>query len=174
MPGQSLISSPISSQSSQTFFFAYASDVAEYQPSNKSTLSRVFDWGLAKVENIYDGKLVKDLIATFILKCDHIVTIMFHSFRELTLSYNDLHTKEVERLDQFDVEFRDLVKLRNKIDRKCLYSTSVEDRALCIDNGMDIHNKINDLRIQRTKSEGNVERYKGMIEWCALYNNWFC
>ena len=174
MPGQSLFSSPISSQSSQTFSFAYASDVAEYQPSNKSTLSRVFDWGLAKVENIYDGKLVKDLIATFILKCDHIVTIMFHSFRELTLSYNDLHTKEVERLDQFDVEFRDLVKLRNKIDRKCLYSTSVEDRALCIDNGMDIHNKINDLRIQRTKSEGNVERYKGMIEWCASYNNWFC
>mmetsp|Transcript_30429 Transcript_30429/g.55213 ORF Transcript_30429/g.55213 Transcript_30429/m.55213 type:complete len:225 (+) Transcript_30429:38-712(+) len=149
--------------------------VAEYQPSNKKGgIGRVLDWGLAKLENIYDGDLVSDLIMAFIAKCDHIFAIMIHSFKEVTLSYDELHKKEVDRLVQFDNEFKNLVKLRNKIDRKCLYSSTADDRSLCIDKGIEIHDKIQDLRSQRSKSSDAIERYKEMIDWCASYKNWFC
>ncbi|KAL9178489.1 hypothetical protein ACHAXT_001827 [Thalassiosira profunda] len=146
--------------------------VAEFS-HHKKGLGRLVDWGLAKIEKVYDVG-VSDLFAAFKVKCDHLVTIMIHSFRDLTLSYETLHEKEVGRLKDFDDEFRDLVKMRNKIDRKCLYSTNAEDRSLCIEKGIDIHRKIEDLRGQRTKSAAAIERYKGMIEWCASYNNWFC
>ena len=149
--------------------------VSTYQPiKKKGGFGRVLDWGLAKLENVYDGVLVSDLISAFIAKCDHIVTIMIHSFKELTMPYEKLHEKEVERLGQFDQEFKDLVKLRNKIDRKCLYSTNVEDRSMCIDKGVELHEKIQTLRSQRVKSAHSIERYMDMIEWCASYNNWFC
>mmetsp|Transcript_34233 Transcript_34233/g.72078 ORF Transcript_34233/g.72078 Transcript_34233/m.72078 type:complete len:194 (+) Transcript_34233:308-889(+) len=150
--------------------------LAEYQPAKKKGgIGRVLDWGLAKLEHAYDGGLlVSDLIAAFITKCDHIIAIMIHSFRDMTLSYEELHEKEKEHLQQFDQEFRGLVKLRNKIDRKCLYSKSADDRSLCIDRGIEIHEKIQELRSQRLKSEGAIERYKGMIDWCGGYNNWFC
>ena len=137
----------------------------------------MLNWGLARVENIYDGKLfnIKDLIQTFIIKCDHIVTLMLHSWiPSLTSSYDELHMKEVNNLQKFDVEFRDLIKLRNKIDRKCLYSSSQDDRSVCVANGMDIHNKIVDLKKERIKSEKLVDRYARMMEWCKDYNNWFC
>ncbi|KAL9178488.1 hypothetical protein ACHAXT_001826 [Thalassiosira profunda] len=145
--------------------------VAEF--SHKKGLGRLVDWGLAKIEKVYDVG-VSDLFAAFKVKCDHLVTIMIHSFRDLTLSYETLHEKEAGRLKDFDDEFRDLVKMRNKIDRKCLYSTNTEDRSLCIAKGIDIHSKIEDLRGQRTKSAAAIERYKGMIEWCATWSNWFC
>ncbi|KAL7523827.1 hypothetical protein ACHAXR_000348, partial [Thalassiosira sp. AJA248-18] len=154
---------------------AAANIVAEYQPSKKKIgLGRVIDWGLAKLENIYDGVLVSDLITDFIAKCDHIFGIMIHSFKEMTLTYDELREKEVGRLGRFDKEFRDLVKLRNKIDRKCLYTSDVEDRSLCVDKGIEIHDKIQDLRSQRSKSAESIERYKDMISWCASYKNWFC
>lgn len=160
--------------------FAYASDVAHYQSSTsqkkKNKLSHILNWGLAKVENIYDGKFnVKDLIQTFIMKCDHIVTFMLHSWiPSLTQSYTKLHTKEVNNLQKFDEEFRDLIKLRNKIDRKCLYSSSTDDRSICVANGMDIHNKIADLKKERIKSERLIDRYDKMMDWCKDYGNWFC
>lgn len=154
---------------------AVADVVVEYQPIKKKRgLGSVFDWGLAKIENIYDGILVSDLITAFFEGVDHIFGLMIHSFREMKLSYDELHKKEVERLGQFDKEFRELKKLRNKIDRKCLYTGNVEDRSLCIDKGIEIHDKIQDLRSQRMKSEKSIERYKEMIGWCASYNNWFC
>lgn len=134
----------------------------------------MLEWGLAKLENIYDGVLVLDLITAFVEKCDHIVAIMIHSFKEITLPYDELHEMEVERLGQFDEEFRGLVKLRNKIDRKCLYTKSVEDRSLCIERGIEIHGKIQDLRSQRLKSADSIQRYEGMLVWCKLYNNWIC
>ena len=149
--------------------------VAEYKPIKKQHgLKRVINWGLAKIENLYDGILVSDLISAFITAADHIFAIMIHSFKELTLSYEELHTKEAERLGQFDTEFKHLVKLRNKIDRKCLYASNVEERSLCIDKGMEIQDRIQTLRSQRSKSEEAVGRYKEMIGWCESYNNWFC
>jgi len=92
----------------------------------------------------------------------------------MPLSYNELHEKEMERLGQFDGDFKDLVKLRHKIDRKCLYSSDVEERSLCIEKGIEIHDKIQDLRSQRSKTTDAIGRYDDMIEWCASYNNWFC
>lgn len=91
-----------------------------------------------------------------------------------TSSYEELHEKEVGRLVRFDTEFRELVKLRNRIDRKCLYSSSVEDRSLCVENGIGIHDKIQGLRSQRSKCSDSIERYEEMMEWCASYSNWFC
>lgn len=149
--------------------------VAEYQPiKKKRVIGRMIDWGVAKLENIYDGDLVSELITAFIAKCDHIFAIMIHSFKDMTLTYNELHENEVERLGQFDKEFRDLAKLRNKIDRKCLYSSSMDDRSFCIDKGIEINEKIASLRSQRLKSADSIERYKEMIHWCASYKNWFC
>lgn len=163
--------------------FASASEINE-PPASKTLilaeynkqhgLKRVINWGLAKIENLYDGILVSDLISAFITAADHIFAIMIHSFKELTLSYEELHTKEVERLGQFDTEFKSLVKLRNKIDRKCLYASNIEERSLCIDKGMEIQDRIQTLRSQRSTSEKGVERYKEMIGWCKSYNNWIC
>jgi len=172
--------SSTSSSSTISPSFAYASDVAHYQSSTsqkkKNKLSHILNWGLAKVENLYEGKFnVKDLIQTFIMKCDHIVTFMLHSWiPSLTQSYTKLHTKEVNNLQKFDSEFRDLIKLRNKIDRKCLYSSSTDDRSVCVANGMDIHNKIADLKKERIKSERLIDRYGKMMVWCKDYGNWFC
>ncbi|KAL7530882.1 hypothetical protein ACHAWF_003545 [Thalassiosira exigua] len=171
------------SASPSTLAYASASEgatsetnpVAAYEPSRKKKgLGRVLDWGLAKLEGVYDHVLVSDLITAFVAKCDNILAMMVHSVREMTMSYDELHEKEVTRLREFDEEFRDLVKLRNRIDRKCLYSRSVEDRSLCVEKGMDIQDKIRGLRSQRSKSESAIERYKDMIEWCASYNNWLC
>mmetsp|Transcript_34561 Transcript_34561/g.83610 ORF Transcript_34561/g.83610 Transcript_34561/m.83610 type:complete len:196 (+) Transcript_34561:201-788(+) len=149
--------------------------VAEYQPIKKKRgIGRMINWGLAKLENIYDGDLVSDLITAFIAKCDHIFATMIHSFKDMTLTYNELHESEVERLGQFDKEFKDLAKLRNKIDRKCLYSSTMDDRSLCIEKGIEINEKITTLRSQRSKSADSIERYKEMIIWCASYKNWFC
>lgn len=134
----------------------------------------MLDWGLAKLENIVDGVLVADLITAFITKCDDIFAIMIHSFKEMTLSYDELHEKEMERLGHFDKEFRDLVQLRQRIDRKCLYSSDMDDRSICIDKGIQIHQKIQSLRGQREKSAHSIERYQDMIDWCASYKNWFC
>ena len=79
----------------------------------------------------------------------------------------------MERLTQFDTEFADLVKLRNKIERKCLVG-STEERSLCVNKEIEIHEQIQDLRSRRLRSIANVERYKEMMEWCASYSNWFC
>jgi hypothetical protein len=149
--------------------------VVEYQPNEKKNgLGKIFDWGLAKVEQLYDGVKVSDLLSAFVTKCDHLIHIMVHSLNDMTLSYTDLHQKEVERLKRFDVEFKDLVKLRNKIDRKCMYATNVDDRSACVDKGININAKIIDLKNRRLKSIKTIDWYKGQIEWCASYNNWFC
>ncbi|KAL7441702.1 hypothetical protein ACHAXH_007305 [Discostella pseudostelligera] len=143
----------------------------------RGTIGRVLNWGLAKIENIMnDGILISDLISAFITKCDHMFAIMIHSVRDMFVSYDTLRRKEIERLAQFDVEFKDLVKLRHKIERKCLYSNNLnpEDRTLCVERGVEIRDKIQKLRSQRSKSAENIKRYENMHEWCAGFNNWFC
>ena len=102
--------------------------------------------------------------------------IMIHSLRDMFVSYETLRTNEIERLSQFDVEFKDLVKLRHKIERKCLYSNNLspEDQSLCVDRGVEIRDKIQKLRKQRTNSAESIKRYEDMQLWCASYNNWFC
>ena len=175
----STISSPTSlcAHASKLGQAAHENHVAEYQPSKKKVwIGRVLDWGLAKVENAFDAKLVSDLISAFIVKCDHLFTIMVHSLKEIFIPYGRLHETEVERLDQFDKEFSDLVNLRNKIDRKCLYSTGVEDRSLCVDKGIEIHDKIRKLRTRRDNSAAAIVRYEGWIDWCGVNKNWswFC
>jgi|EP00970_Alexandrium_tamarense_P009009 hypothetical protein len=146
--------------------------VAQYE--QKKGFGKIVQWGLAKVESLYDGVLVSDLISAFITKCDKMFAIMIHSFKDMTLSYTELHDKEVERLAQFDTEFKDLVKLRNKIDRKCVNSKGQEERSLCVDKGIEIHDKIQNLRGRRLKSAESIEWYTDMITWCASYKNWFC
>jgi hypothetical protein len=149
--------------------------VAEYQPDDKKNrIGKILDWGLAKVERLYDGAMVSDLLSAFVTKCDKILHILVHSFQDITLSYTDLHRNEVQRLEQFDQEFKELLKLRNKIDRKCLYSTSVDDRSVCVEKGIDVNSKIQDLRSRRSKSAKSIDWYKEMIAWCASYKNWFC
>ena len=138
--------------------------VAEYQPSDKKNgIGKILNWGLAKVEKLYDGVKVSDLLSAFVAKCDDIIHIMVHSFKDMTLSYTDLHQKELDRLKQFDIEFKDLVKLRNKIDRKCMYTTDVDDRSACVDKGIDVNSKIIDLKNRRLRSIKAIERYKGQV-----------
>mmetsp|Transcript_27175 Transcript_27175/g.56585 ORF Transcript_27175/g.56585 Transcript_27175/m.56585 type:complete len:197 (-) Transcript_27175:181-771(-) len=151
------------------------SSIAEYQPTKKKGLKRALDWGLAKIENTFNTLIVSDLITAFITKCDDMFAIMIRSLKEMTTStYQELHEKEVGRLVRFDTDFRELVKLRNKIDRKCLYASTVEDRSVCVENGIGIQDKIQGLRSQRSKCSDSIERYEEMMEWCASYNNWFC
>jgi hypothetical protein len=147
------------------------------QPKRGGGIGRVLNWGLAKLENILnDGILISDLISAFIAKCDHMFAIMIHSLRDMFVSYETLRKQEIERLSQFDVEFKDLVKLRHKIERKCLYSNNLspEDQSLCVDRGVEIRDKIQKLRKQRTNSAESIKRYEDMQLWCASYNNWFC
>ena len=153
---------------------ASSEDVAQYQPPSNNKLSQLYSWGLAKVETLYDTTQISDLITKFFKSANKVVSIMFHSFKDMTLSYTELHTKETQKLSKFDSEFNNLIKLRNKIDRKCLYASNVDERSICVEKGMDIHNKINDLRSQRSLSEESIERYGNMIEWCKGYGNWFC
>ena len=148
--------------------------VAQYQPPSNNKLTQLYSWGLAKVETLYDTAQILDLITKFFKSANNIVSIMFNSFKDMTLSYTELHTKETQKLSIFDSEFNNLIKLRNKIDRKCLYASNVDERSICIEKGMDIHNKISDLRSQRSLSEESIERYGNMIEWCKSYGNWFC
>ena len=145
--------------------------VVEY---NKSGLGRMLDWGLAKVESIYDGQLVKELFSAFLNKCDHMFTLMIHSFKDMFTSYESLLEKEVQRLAQFDIEFTELVKFRQKIDRRCLLSANEEERSMCVEKGVDIRDKIQALRRQRSKSSNAIERYESWVVWCASYKNWFC
>ena len=156
------------------FTVAASEDVAQYQPPSNNKLSQLYSWGLAKVETLYDTSQISDLITKFFKSANNIVSIMFHSFKDMTLSYTELHTKETQKLSKFDSEFNNLIKLRNKIDRKCLYASNVDERSICVEKGMDIHNKISDLRSQRSLSEESLERYSNMIEWCKGYGNWFC
>lgn len=153
---------------------AASEDVAQYQPPSNNKLTQLYSWGLAKVETLYDTTQISDLITKFFKSANKVVSIMFHSFKDMTLSYTELHTKETQKLSKFDSEFNNLIKLRNKIDRKCLYASNPDERSICIEKGMDIHNKINDLRSQRSLSEESIERYGNMIEWCKGYGNWFC
>ena len=88
---------------------------------------------------------------------------MMHSFKDMILPYTTLYKKELERLDEFDGEFKDLVKLRNKIERKCMYSTNVEDRSVCVDQGIDINSKILDLKKRRLRSIQAIDRYEGQV-----------
>jgi hypothetical protein len=145
--------------------------IAEY---NKPVLGRILDWGLAKVESVFDGQVVMELFSAFLSKCDKMFMSMIHSFKEIFMSYGQLHKKEVQRLAEFDKDFKDLVKLRHKIDRRCLLSSNEEDRSLCVEKGIDIKNKIQALRKQRTKSSNAIERYESWMAWCASYKNWFC
>jgi len=146
--------------------------VAEY---NKGGLERMLDWGLAKMESVFDGQLMNDLFSAFLTKCDHMFSLMIHSFKEMFMSsYSTLHEKEVKRLAQFDTEFSDLVKLRQKIDRRCLLSANEEERSLCVEKGVDIKNKIQALRRQRSKSSNAIKRYESWVTWCASYKKWFC
>ena len=152
---------------------AVENHVAQYQPTRKKgALGRMFDWGLAKLEN--DGVLVSELVTAFLVRCERIVSMMIRSFADMALSYGELHEKELERLEQFDKEFRDLAKLRHKIDRRCLYSGRQEERSLCIEKGVEVNDKIRELRSQRSASADAIERYRGMLVWCASYKNWFC
>ncbi|KAL7522372.1 hypothetical protein ACHAWX_007052 [Stephanocyclus meneghinianus] len=149
--------------------------VVEYQPADKKNgIGKILDWGLAKIERLYDGAMVSDLFSAFVTKCDKILHILVHSFHDITLTYTELHRNEIQRLEQFDKEFKELLKLRNKIDRKCLYTTNVDDRSLCVEKGIDVNSKIQDLRRRRTKSAKSIDWYKEMIAWCASYKNWFC
>eukprot|EP00804_Cyclotella_cryptica_P000490 CCRYP_018514-RA/>CCRYP_018514-RA protein AED:0.36 eAED:0.36 QI:0/-1/0/1/-1/1/1/0/118 len=118
--------------------------------------------------------MVSDLFSAFVTKCDKILHMMVHSFKDMTLSYTDLHRNEVQRLKQFDQEFKELLKFRNKIDRKCLYATTVDDRSVCVEKGISVNSKIQDLRSRRFKSVKSIDRYEKMIAWCASYKNWFC
>ena len=145
--------------------------IAEY---NKPVLGRILDWGLAKVESVFDGQVVMELFSAFLSKCDEMFMLMIHSFKEIFMSYGQLHEKEVQRLAEFDVDFNDLVKLRQKIDRRCLLSSNEDDRSLCVEKGIDIKNKIQALRKQRTKSSNAIGRYESWMAWCASYKNWFC
>jgi hypothetical protein len=145
--------------------------VVEY---NKRGLGRVLDWGLAKIESVFDGQVVQDLFSAFLVKCDHMFTLMIHSFKEMFMSYSALHEKEVKRLAEFDNEFSNLVKLRQKIDRRCLLSASIEDRSSCVEKGVDIKNKIQALRVRRSKSSDAIKKYESWLTWCASYKNWFC
>jgi hypothetical protein len=145
--------------------------IAEY---NKPVLGRILDWGLAKVESVFDGQVVMELFSAFLSKCDEMFMLMIHSFKEIFMSYGQLHEKEVQRLAEFDKDFNELVKLRQKIDRRCLLSSNEEDRSLCVEKGIDIKNKIQALRKQRTKSSNAIGRYESWMAWCASYKNWFC
>ena len=145
--------------------------VVEY---NKSGLGLILDWGLAKVESVFDGQLMNELFSAFLFKCEHMFTLMINSFADMFMSYSVLHERETKRLAVFDSEFSDLVKLRQKIDRRCLLSANKEERTLCVEKGVDIKNKLLALRTQRSKSSNAVERYEGWVKWCASYKNWFC
>ena len=141
-------------------------------------LGRIVDWGLAKLENVVRGggdvRSVSDLMAAFAIKCDAILSIMVRSMIEISMPYETLRDAEAERLVRFDVDFKDLVELRNKIERRCLRARTPEDRSVCVDRGVEIRERIYDLRDRRAKSADAIVRYEGMIEWCASYNNWFC
>lgn len=145
--------------------------VAEY---NKSGLGLMLDWGLAKWESVFDGQVMNELFSAFLAKAEHMFTLMIHSFGDMFKSYSALQEREVERLAQFDSEFSDLVKMRQKIDRRCLLSANEEERSVCVDKGVDIKNKIQALRSQRSKSSNAIERYESWVTWCASYKNWIC
>ena len=150
--------------------------VAEYQANQggKSALGRALDWGIAKIERITDRVAVSDLINEFVARAEGMLAIMMHSLRELTMSYAELRDSEVRRLGEFDAEFVEVAKLRGRIDRRCLHARSVEETSLCVDRGIEINDRIRKLKSQRGKSARSLERYEGMIAWCASYNNWFC
>lgn len=150
-------------------------DVAMYDANRKRKgLKSVMDWGLAKIENIYNPQSVSDLIMTFINLCDGIIEMMMTSFSEWTMSYEELRDKETLRLTDFDGKFSELVSLRNKIQRKCLHPNNDKERSMCIEKEMEIQGKIRELRSRREKSSSALERYGSSIIWCASYNNWFC
>lgn len=152
-------------------------DVVTYDAKPKG-LKRFIQWSLVKLETMRDGDLVSDLIAKFINGYDGIIEMMISSFggwwSESTTSYEDLRDKEQRVLKDFDEEFSQLVSLRNKIQRRCLYPSSGDDRSLCIEKEMDIHSKIHDLRSRRANASMALEKYKDWISWCASYNNWIC
>jgi hypothetical protein len=154
---------------------ATSTDVEIQPPKKKLNIGNVVNWGLAKIETVFNGNIdISELVTKFINKCDHIYTIMMRSFVELTMTYTQLQTKEITRLHEFDIEFKDLVKLRNKIDRRCLHPKDEIDRSVCVDRGVEIQDKIRNLRDRRSRSANAIERYNSMIDWCASYDNWFC
>mmetsp|Transcript_11909 Transcript_11909/g.35504 ORF Transcript_11909/g.35504 Transcript_11909/m.35504 type:complete len:186 (-) Transcript_11909:95-652(-) len=151
-----------------------ASDVAAYEPKRRKGLGRVLDWSIAKLERVFDGGAVMDLISALFAKADEVFALMIRSFKEMAFSYADLRDAEAGRLERFDDEFRGVAKLRNAIDRRCLYASAGDERSLCVEKGAEINAKVKGLQWQRTKAARAVERYEGMMEWCASYKNWFC
>jgi hypothetical protein len=150
--------------------------VVEYPREEKRGLGRaVVDWGLSKIDKVLHGDVrVSELISAFVAKCDHLVSIMVHSLLELFVPYAELHKREKSKTEKFDVEFKELIRLKNRIERGCLRVNDEDERSLCVNRGMEIRDRTIDLRNRRTKSANAISRYEGMIEWCASYDNWFC
>ena len=151
--------------------FDQNADIVEY---DKTGLSYMLSWGIAKFESAFDGQLMNELFSAFLLKCERMFTLMIHSFTDMFMSYDKLYEREVQRLDQFDAAFRELVKLRQKIERRCLVAASEDERTLCVDQGIEVKDKLHALRGQRSKSFDAVGRYERWMTWCSSYKNWFC
>ena len=138
-------------------------------------LGRIVDWGLSKIDNaVHGGVRVSDLIAAFAEKCDAVLSAMVASVVEMSMPYERLRDAERGRLARFDADFKNLVEMRNRIERRCLRAGAPEDRSACVDGGVEVRERILDLRGRRAKSADAIVRYDGMIQWCASYNNWFC
>ena len=161
-------SSVVASQSSG------AAGVATYEPSRRKGLGGVFDFAVAKIERIFDRGQMSELISAFIDKCDAAFAIMLRSFKDMSLSYAELHDKEAGRLKRFDDEFRDVTKLRGAIDRRCLYASAGDERSLCVEKGMEVNAKVKALQASRARSAAASKHFEEMIAWCASYKNWFC
>mmetsp|Transcript_4992 Transcript_4992/g.7824 ORF Transcript_4992/g.7824 Transcript_4992/m.7824 type:complete len:188 (+) Transcript_4992:114-677(+) len=144
-------------------------------PSEAKGFKKIVQWGLAKVEKAFDRKVVSEMISSFLQRCDSIIKMMITNFTEsMTMSYKELRDREEKRIADFDVEFKELVNLRNKIERRCLYPSTGDDRSLCVGKGIEIKDKITDLRKRREKATNALEKYESAILWCKSYNNWFC
>ncbi|KAL3803103.1 hypothetical protein ACHAW5_001967 [Stephanodiscus triporus] len=157
-------SKPIMSSSSTTTTPVLAPDhdkndgaVVEYRrEGGKRGLGRaVVDWGLSRIDRVLHGDVsVSELMSAFV--------------------NNGLHERENRSGEDSTVGFKELIGLRNRIERGCLRANDEDERSLCVSRGMEIRDRIVDLRNRRSRSANAIRRYEGMIEWCASYGNWFC
>ena len=69
-----------------------------------------------------------------------------------------LETKE--RYDLVDQDVKELARLRNKIEYRCLHPRDEETRSLCVGKDMDLNDKLQAARRQRTKLREKYEAYK--------------
>ena len=142
--------------------------VANIVEQAKSWGDRVLQVFRDPLSLLYIFTAIQDLLTRF----EDIYTeitqqIMSHSmtswWNELFQSKSQLAMSAKERLDAVTTDVRELIKLRQKIELRCLHPIDTQTRSLCIQHNMELDQKLKTARQQQAQCRKKYDAYKDYL-----------